>query len=198
MPAGDADPPAGRFDSALSLLDQLAEMGSPFAGVGITGYPESHPKIGDDVTIQAMWDKRHHATYIVSNLCFDAGHAAALDRPGPGPRRHAAAATSGWPARWSGPGCCGWRRRPASAESARFLAGHAEWFLRLGTPGGYSPERLLDGPAPALADPASGRRRACTCSPSTRSSRPSSGAGRCSTGPERSEGAGPATASVTG
>ena len=39
--------------------------------VGITGYPESHPKIEDDITIQAMWDKRHHATYIVSNLCFD-------------------------------------------------------------------------------------------------------------------------------
>ena len=48
------------------------EMGRPFARVGITGYPESHPRIGDDVTVQAMWDKRHHATYIVSNLCLDA------------------------------------------------------------------------------------------------------------------------------
>ena len=71
VPAGDADPPAGRFDSALSLLDRLAEMGSPFSRVGVTGYPESHPKIDDDITIQAMWDKRHHATYLVSNLCFD-------------------------------------------------------------------------------------------------------------------------------
>jgi methylenetetrahydrofolate reductase (NADPH) len=71
VPAGDADPPAGPYDSALPLLMRLAEMGSPFARTGITGYPESHPRIGDDVTIQAMWDKRRYASYIVSNLCFD-------------------------------------------------------------------------------------------------------------------------------
>src|SRR6266851_3093749 len=71
VPAGDADPPAGPFDNALSLLTRLTEMGRPFARVGITGYPESHPRIKDDITIQAMWDKRHHAAYIVSNLCFD-------------------------------------------------------------------------------------------------------------------------------
>ena len=71
VPAGDADPPAGQFDSALSLLTRLTEMGRPFARVGITGYPESHPRIEDDITVQAMWDKRHHSSYIVSNLCFD-------------------------------------------------------------------------------------------------------------------------------
>jgi len=71
VPAGDSDRPAGRFDSAISLLDRLAEMGRPFSRVGVTGYPQSHPRIGDDVTIQAMWDKRHHATYLVSNLCLD-------------------------------------------------------------------------------------------------------------------------------
>ena len=51
---------------------RLDALGRPFPCVGITGYPESHPEIPDDVTIQAMWDKRHYATYIVSNLCFDA------------------------------------------------------------------------------------------------------------------------------
>ena len=154
VPAGDADPPAGRFDSALSLLDRLAEMGSPFSNVGVTGYPESHPKIGDDITIQAMWDKRHHATYLVSNLCFDpatlrqwitrvrargvtlplfVGIAGPVDRA----RLLRMAAKAG------------------VAESARFLSGHTEWFLRLGTPGGYSPQRLLDRTAATLADPAS-------------------------------------------
>jgi methylenetetrahydrofolate reductase (NADPH) len=39
-------------------------------------------------------------------------------------------------------------------ESARFLTGHAEWFLRLGTPGAYSPERLLDHVGASLTDPA--------------------------------------------
>jgi methylenetetrahydrofolate reductase (NADPH) len=71
VPGGDATHAAGRFHSALELLEQLAEMGRPFARVGITGYPESHPKIDDDITIQSMWDKRRHAAYLVSNLCFD-------------------------------------------------------------------------------------------------------------------------------
>ena len=71
VPAGDADPPAGKYAGALPMLRDLSALGRPFAAVGITGYPESHPAIDDDVTIQAMWDKRAHATYIVSNLCFD-------------------------------------------------------------------------------------------------------------------------------
>src|SRR6266545_2783438 len=71
VPAGDADPPAGRYDSALPVLAELTAIGRPFSQVGITGYPESHPAIDDDITVQAMWDKRTHGTYIVSNLCFD-------------------------------------------------------------------------------------------------------------------------------
>jgi methylenetetrahydrofolate reductase (NADPH) len=153
VPAGDADPPAGRFDSALALLERLADMGNPFGRIGITGYPESHPRIGDDVTIQAMWDKRRHATYIVSNLCFDpvilrrwitrvrergvtlplyAGLAGPVERT----RLLRMAAKAG------------------AAESARFLAGHTEWFLRLGTPGGYSPDRLLARMGATLTSPA--------------------------------------------
>jgi hypothetical protein len=43
VPAGDADPPAGRFDSALSLLVQLESLGRPFARTGITGYRRAIP-----------------------------------------------------------------------------------------------------------------------------------------------------------
>ena len=154
IPAGDADPPAGRFASALSLLEQLAEMGRPFSQVGITAYPQSHPKIGDDITIQAMWDKRHHATYLVSNLCFEP------------------AVLRQWISRVRGRGVTlplfvglagpverarlvRMAARAGVAESARFLAGHAEWFVRLGAPGGYSPDRLLERAGSALASPAS-------------------------------------------
>jgi methylenetetrahydrofolate reductase (NADPH) len=41
------------------------------------------------------------------------------------------------------------------AESARFLTGHTEWLLRLGTPTGYNPSRLLERTGATLADPAS-------------------------------------------
>src|SRR5688572_22975175 len=71
VPGGDAEP-AGDYLDALSLLEDLAALGNPFSHVGITGYPESHPSIHDDLTVQSMWDKRRHATHIVSNLTFDA------------------------------------------------------------------------------------------------------------------------------
>jgi methylenetetrahydrofolate reductase (NADH) len=154
VPAGDADPPAGQFASALSLLVKLTEMGSPFARVGITGYPESHPRIGDDITIQAMWDKRRHATYLVSNLCFDPGTLRQWIS-----RVRARDVTLPLFVGLAGPVERARLLRMAAkagvAESARFLAGHTEWFLRLGTPGGYSPDRLLERTGTALADPAS-------------------------------------------
>jgi methylenetetrahydrofolate reductase (NADH) len=154
VPAGDADPPAGRFHSALELLEQLAEMGRPFARVGITGYPESHPKIGDDITVQSMWDKRRHATYLVSNMCFDP---ATLRRWIT--RVRARGVTLPLLVGLAGPVDRARLLRMATvagvSESARFLAGHTEWFLRLGVPGGYSPQRLLDRVSGTLTDPAS-------------------------------------------
>jgi len=153
VPAGDADPPAGRFHGALELLERLAEMGRPFARVGITGYPESHPKIGDDITVQSMWDKRRHAAYMVSNICFDP---ATLRRWIT--RVRARGVTLPLLVGLAGPVDRARLLKMASvagvSESARFLAGHTEWFLRLGVPGGYSPQRLLDRVGGTLTDPA--------------------------------------------
>lgn len=155
VPAGDADPPAGPYGGALPVLRRLSELGSPFARVGITGYPESHPLIHDDLTIQAMWDKRVHATYIVSNLCFDprvlgdwVGRIRRRDVVLPvhvgvaGPVQRAkllAMAT-----------------KIGVGESTRFLTRHASWFLRFATPGGYSPDRLLARSGKALTAPSAG------------------------------------------
>ena len=154
VPAGDADPPAGRFDSALSLIERLTEMGRPFARVGITGYPESHPHIDDDITIQAMWDKRQHAAYIVSNLCFDP----AVLRRWIG-RVRARGVTLPIFVGLAGPvdraRLVRMAARAGVAESARFLAGHTEWFARLAAPGGYRPDRLLDRTGATLSAPAS-------------------------------------------
>src|SRR6478672_11476926 len=152
VPAGDADPPAGEFHSALSLLERLAEMGTPFARTGITGYPESPPRIEDDITVQAMWDKRRHASYIVSNLCFDP----ALLRRWIN-RVRARGVTLPLYLGLAGPlertRLLRMAAKAGAADSARFLAGHTEWFLRLGTPGGYNPERLLSRLGPTLSSP---------------------------------------------
>jgi methylenetetrahydrofolate reductase (NADPH) len=154
VPAGDADPPAGEFTSALDVLEKLTEMGNPFAQVGITGYPETHPKIDDDVTVQAMWDKRRHATYIVSNLCFDPGilrqwiirvRRRGITLPlliglaGPVERTKLMQMAT----------------KVGVADSARYLAGHSSTILRLATPGAYQPERLLSRIGSTLIAPES-------------------------------------------
>ncbi|MFI8390867.1 5,10-methylenetetrahydrofolate reductase [Streptomyces sp. NPDC085540] len=155
VPAGDADPPAGAYAGALPVLHRLSELGSPFAHVGITGYPESHPLIHDDLTIQAMWDKRAHATYIVSNLCFDprvlaewVGRIRRRDVTLPvhvgvaGPVQRAKLLSMA--------------AKIGVGESTRFLTKHASWFLRFAAPGGYSPDRLLARSAEALTAPSAG------------------------------------------
>ena len=154
VPAGDADRPAGRFDSALSLLDQLTTMGRPFSRVGVTGYPQSHPRIEDDITVQAMWDKRHQASYLVSNLCFDPATLRKWIS-----RVRARGVTLPLFVGLAGPVDRARLLRMAAkagvSDSARFLTGHKEWFLHLSAPGGYSPEQLLDRTATALVSPAS-------------------------------------------
>lgn len=155
VPAGDADPPAGVYDGSLPVLRRLTELGRPFAGVGVTGYPESHPLIHDDVTVQAMWDKREHATYIVSNLCFDPrvlGEWVFRVR-----RRNVALPVHVGVA---GPVERGKLLAMAAkigvGESTRFLAKHPSWLVRLGAPGGYAPERLLTRAAAELSAPWAG------------------------------------------
>jgi methylenetetrahydrofolate reductase (NADPH) len=141
MPAGDADPPAGSWDAALPALSALSAMGNPLREVGITGYPESHPSIDDDVTVQAMWDKRSHATYIVSNLCFDPTAVAAWVR-----RVRKRGVTLPVKMGIAGPvertKLLSMATKVGVGQSTRFLTQHASWFARLAAPG-YSPERLL-------------------------------------------------------
>lgn len=69
--AGDAQRPAGDFTDALSLLRAMDEMGRRPCRVGITGYPESHAFVPDDVVVGAMTAKARYADYIVSQICFD-------------------------------------------------------------------------------------------------------------------------------
>jgi methylenetetrahydrofolate reductase (NADPH) len=151
VPGGDADPP-GAFPDALSLLEELKAMGTPFRHIGITGYPESHPTISDDLTIQAMWDKRRHATHVVSNLTFDPEMLNAwvarmrkrgitmpllLGIPGPVDRTKLLSMAT----------------KIGVGESTRFLAKHKGTFARLAAPGGFTGERFLEKVAPSLAAP---------------------------------------------
>ena len=68
---GDAVEPVGEYTSALDVLPTIAQSDHGLR-IGIAGYPETHPLIDDDVVVQAMWDKRPYASYVVSQMCFDA------------------------------------------------------------------------------------------------------------------------------
>jgi methylenetetrahydrofolate reductase (NADPH) len=152
--AGDVREPAGPFGGALDLLAAMAELGHRLDQVGIAGYPERHPFIHDDITIQAMWDKRRFATYIVSQLCFHPRVVAAwvhrVRRRGVDLPIHV-----GVPGPVDAARLLRISTRIGIGESARFARRHTGWLPRLLRVGGYRPGRLVDGLAASLADPAS-------------------------------------------
>jgi methylenetetrahydrofolate reductase (NADPH) len=150
--AGDVDLPAGKFDGATALLAAMAELQYGLDEVGISGYPESHPFISDETTIQVMFDKEPFATYIVSQLCFDAGALAwwigAVRARGvqlpihigiPGPiesRRLLRIAT-----------------RIGVGESTMFVRRHGGLLPRLLLRDRYGPSHLIERLTPQLSDP---------------------------------------------
>lgn len=152
VPGGDQDSPAGDYHASLDLLEDLTALGTPFPEVGVTGYPESHPTISDDLVVQAMWDKRRHATHVVSNLTFDPNLVGAwLDRirargvrmpmllglPGPIDRTKLLTMAT----------------KIGVGDSTRFLSKHKGTIARLAAPGGFTGERFLERCAPVLARP---------------------------------------------
>jgi len=149
--AGDAPKPAGQFLDALSLLHALP-ANHHLTEIGVTGYPESHPFIHDDVTIQAMWDKRRLATYIVSNMSFDAvtvaGWVERVRRRGVELPIYIGMAGVADPVR-----LLRVSTKIGVADAARFLRGHPSWVARMFRPGGYEPGRFLNAVLPDLARP---------------------------------------------
>jgi methylenetetrahydrofolate reductase (NADPH) len=153
VPGGDAQSD-DTYPDALALLEDLSDLGRPFAHVGIAGYPESHPTIHDDLTIQSMWDKRKHATHIVSNLTFDPkvikhwlhrlrsrGVAMPLILGVPGPVDQAKLLTMA--------------TKIGVGDSTRFLKTHKGFVAKLFAPGAFTGERFLEKCAPVVGDPES-------------------------------------------
>jgi methylenetetrahydrofolate reductase (NADPH) len=150
--AGDVNEPAGRFEGALDLLAAMAATDYQFEQIGIAGYPESHPFIDDDITIQSMWDKRRFATYIVSQICFRpkvvAGWVCRIRRRGVELPVHV-----GLPGPLDGARLLRISSHIGIEESARFARRHASWLPYLFRVGGYHPGVLVEGLAGSLADP---------------------------------------------
>ena len=122
-----------------------------FTELGITGYPESHHLISDETTIQAMFEKEPHATYIVSQICFDPETIRTWIV-----RVRARGTTLpiwiGLPGIVDNAKLVRISMRIGLGESARFLRAHRSWLRRLVTRT-FTPEPLMRRLGPTLADP---------------------------------------------
>lgn len=152
--AGDAKTPVGEFSDAHALLVAVGEIGHPFNEIGIAGYPQGHPIISDEAIVQAMQHKAPYATYIVSQVCFEKDvivdwvrkvRQRGIDLP----------LYVGMPGAVSKQKLMRISMTLGLGESTRFLKKHNSWLFRMFMSSDYSPNHLIEGLAPELANPES-------------------------------------------
>lgn len=155
VPGGDNEKPAGEFDSSFALLSAMEDHGIEFDRVGITGYPEGHHFIEEDVLWDHLRKKEPHATYIVTQLCFDPD--AVIDWIDAVRERNV-----DLPVHVGVPGVMKYQR--LLNISSRIGVGESIDFLRkttgilgfikqvIGSRGNFTPDRIVDGIAPYYLD----------------------------------------------
>lgn len=151
---GDAEP-AGAFTDALGLLEAMGEIGHPFTEIGIGCYPDGHALIPDDVLLQALRDKSRMATWMASQVCFSPGTIIdwLVARRREGIRL---------PIRIGIPGATHLGRliristQIGVGRSLSYVTKNTSLVGRLGRPGGYAPDALVDDLARVVIDPVCG------------------------------------------
>ena len=156
VPGGDREEPKGEFDSALSLLSTMEELGIEFEDVGITGYPEGHPFLSEETLAEAMERKRPYATYLATQLCYDPETVVEWIREVRG-RGIDLPVQVGIPGVMKYQRLLGISRKVGVGDSVRFLqktSGIVDFLRRLiGSRGKYAPDDLVEGLAPYADDP---------------------------------------------
>jgi methylenetetrahydrofolate reductase (NADPH) len=67
---GDRKQPAGAYESALPLLEDIAQYSGGLMRAGIAGYPEGHSSAGPVDLLDALLAKQHLASHVVTQMCF--------------------------------------------------------------------------------------------------------------------------------
>jgi methylenetetrahydrofolate reductase (NADPH) len=148
---GDARKPVGPYASSFQLLDMMSQLEHGIKEVGIGGYPEGHPLIDDEELDRALMDKQPFASYIVTQLCFDAdtilGWISGIRHNG-----------IRLPVYVGLPGAVDRKKllrvslKVGVGDSVRFLRKQTGLVGMLLKPGGYSPDRLVERLAPYAGD----------------------------------------------
>ena len=151
VPAGDIGEPVGEYGASLAVLRDMAEIGHKIANIGVASHPEGHPLVDNTTLLATLKDKQPYATYLVTQMCFDAGRI--IDW-----LRYIRAEGVSLPA-WIGlPGVIERSKlvktsmRIGVGESVRFAAKHIRLLGRFFGGRVYKPDELLDGLAPYLDD----------------------------------------------
>jgi len=152
VPGGDADKPAGDYGKALDLLRDIADIDHKFIEIGIGAHPEGHPIASDAELMDQLAKKSEYASYIVTQMCFDADKIRSWLRE---------IRDNGIkPEVWLGmPGAADRNSliktslRIGVGDSVRYLKRQARNTARLMAAKEYRPDELLLQLAPTIADP---------------------------------------------
>ena len=83
---GDRKQQAGEYESALPVLEDIAQYTSGLMRAGVAGYPEGHPAVSPLDLLDSLLAKQHLASHVVTQMCFSAekihDYAALLRREG--------------------------------------------------------------------------------------------------------------------
>jgi methylenetetrahydrofolate reductase (NADPH) len=152
---GDATDAPSEFRHAHDLLVALHDLDHGFTDIGIAGHPEGHPAASEETLFQALKDKASLATHIKTQIVFDPGVILRWARelknrgidlpvhvgvPGAVHRQKLLRVSGGL----------------GVGESAKFLKKQQSLFWRFFLPGGYSPNKIINGLAPHIGKPDNG------------------------------------------
>jgi methylenetetrahydrofolate reductase (NADPH) len=144
---GDSEQPTGQFDSSLQLLQVMSTIDHSIEIVGIGGYPEGHPLIGDATLLEFLQDKQPYAAYLITQMCFDPEVIVTW-------LRRIRSEGVVLPVHIGVPGVADRTKllqialKIGVGQSARFLKSNLALVGKMMAPGGYSPDELLLALAP--------------------------------------------------
>ncbi|MDQ0616362.1 methylenetetrahydrofolate reductase [Arthrobacter globiformis] len=69
---GDAPEAAGPYGNSGRLMEDIADLTGGNMAIGVAGYPEGHPKFNELQMLDALLEKQHLASNVVTQMCFSA------------------------------------------------------------------------------------------------------------------------------
>lgn len=150
VPGGDAPQPLGKYSTALELLRDIAAFEHRFRHIGVAAHPEGHPAVDPDTLMQELVAKQPYATYLVTQMCFDASVLAAWL----GQIRARGISIPAWiglPGVFDRSALLATSLRIGVGASMRLLRNRSRMVVRLLGPKLYRPDPFLHQLAPQLA-----------------------------------------------